>query len=55
MKNKEELFKSPKWTEYQSVKPTGIKVPRTKKDEENIKWFEEYIRKQIEKEKENTK
>ena len=55
MTKKKELFKEPRWTEYQNVKVTNITIPRTKKDEENSKWFKEYIKEQIKKNKESTK
>lgn len=48
----EKLFTSPRWTEYQDVKPLNIYVPPTEEDKRNVEEFRKYIDEKIEKEEE---
>lgn len=55
MEKKDELFKEPRWNEYQSVKVLNVKVKPTKEDEKNADEFVEFIKKKIEEENKTKK
>lgn len=50
-KEKQELFKEKRWTEYQGVKILNINVKRTEEDNKNAKEFRKFIDKKLAKEK----
>lgn len=51
---KEELFKTPRWVEYQHVDTLNIKVKETEEDKKKVEEFRKFIDENVEKEK-NTK
>lgn len=51
---KEELFKAPRWVEYQHVDMLNIKVKETEEDKKKVDEFRKFIDENVEKEK-NTK